>query len=101
MKSECVGLAAAPCHLYFGCRSERKDFYYKDEWREMQAKGILAKEGGLVCAFSRDQDRKVYVTQKLQDNAKQLWSLISQVRFVLTQSGDLDWGIQMQETAYI
>ncbi|XP_040915620.1 NADPH-dependent diflavin oxidoreductase 1 isoform X2 [Toxotes jaculatrix] len=37
--------------LFFGCRSESKDFYFRSEWEEMMKAGHLI----LVTAFSRDQ----------------------------------------------
>ena len=61
--------------LYFGCRNEAKDFYYRQQWED------LVKEGRLLvrAAFSRDQDRKVYVTHRLREDAPQLWNLLQQV----------------------
>ena len=67
-----------PCYLYFGCRDAAKDFYYQQEWQAMLDDGILAADQGLVCAFSRHGE-KVYVTHKLRQNQKQLWSLIQKV----------------------
>jgi len=40
--------------LFFGCRSESKDFYFRSEWEEMVRTGHLT----LVTAFSRDQVRR-------------------------------------------
>lgn len=37
--------------LFFGCRSESKDFYFQSEWEEKKAAGQLS----LFTAFSRDQ----------------------------------------------
>lgn len=37
--------------LFFGCRSEYKDFYFQSEWEEKEAAGQLS----LFTAFSRDQ----------------------------------------------
>lgn len=39
-----------PLILFFGCRFAAKDFYFKDEWLQFQAKGELE----LYVAFSRD-----------------------------------------------
>lgn len=41
--------------LFFGCRSEYKDFHCKDEFLKMELEGKLT----LVTAYSRDQDNKV------------------------------------------
>ncbi|XP_068191461.1 NADPH-dependent diflavin oxidoreductase 1 isoform X2 [Antennarius striatus] len=59
--------------LFFGCRSEAKDFYFKSEWEEMIKAGNLI----LFTAFSRDQEQKVYVQQRVRENAELLWDLIS------------------------
>lgn len=39
--------------LFFGCRSESKDFYFRSEWEELTKAGKLR----LFTAFSRDQVR--------------------------------------------
>lgn len=47
--------------LVFGCRMKAADFYYEEEWIQLQQAGRLA----LLVAFSRDQWHKVYVQQVL------------------------------------
>ncbi|XP_036973433.1 NADPH-dependent diflavin oxidoreductase 1 [Acanthopagrus latus] len=59
--------------LFFGCRSEPKDFYFRSEWEEMMKAGHLS----LFTAFSRDQEEKVYVQQRVRENAELLWDLIA------------------------
>lgn len=59
--------------LFFGCRSESKDFYFQSEWEEKAAAGQLS----LFTAFSRDQEEKVYVQHRLRDTSKLLWKLIA------------------------
>ncbi|XP_061887354.1 NADPH-dependent diflavin oxidoreductase 1 [Entelurus aequoreus] len=59
--------------LFFGCRSESKDFYFGSEWEEMMAVGQLR----LFSAFSRDQEEKIYVQQRVSENAALIWDLIS------------------------
>ena len=61
--------------LYFGCRNEAKDFYYRQQWEDLVKDGRLR----LAAAFSRDQDRKVYVTHRLREDAPHLWRLLQQV----------------------
>ncbi|KAK9790549.1 hypothetical protein WJX73_010811 [Symbiochloris irregularis] len=67
----------APCHLYFGCRGANQDFYYKEQWQEYVSTGVLAADGGLVAAFSRQDGRKVYVTHRIREHAQQLFSLLT------------------------
>ncbi|KAL3041269.1 hypothetical protein OYC64_019463 [Pagothenia borchgrevinki] len=59
--------------LFFGCRSESKDFFYRSEWEEKMEAGHLT----LFTAFSRDQEEKVYVQQRVRENAELLWDLIA------------------------
>lgn len=70
----------APSYLYFGCRNEAKDFYYREFWEQCQRDGILASPGGLVTAFSRDQQAKVYVQQRICETSAQLWAALEKVR---------------------
>lgn len=44
-------------HLYFGCRNQNGDFHFSEEWLTLQRTNKLS----LYCAFSRDQEEKVYV----------------------------------------
>lgn len=59
--------------LFFGCRSESKDFYFQSEWEEKKKAGQLI----LFTAFSRDQEEKVYVQHRIKENSKLLWELIA------------------------
>uniref|UniRef100_A0A3B5KQY3 NADPH-dependent diflavin oxidoreductase 1 n=1 Tax=Xiphophorus couchianus TaxID=32473 RepID=A0A3B5KQY3_9TELE len=60
--------------LFFGCRSETKDFYFRSEWAAMTAAGKLQ----LFTAFSRDQqEEKVYVQHRVRERAALLWDLMS------------------------
>ena len=68
----------APCVLFFGCRSEAGDYYYRQEWEGMQREGVLASRGGLVTAFSRDQPSKVYVTHRIREQGEMVWGLLQQ-----------------------
>ncbi|MGI4793221.1 MAG: molybdopterin-dependent oxidoreductase [Janthinobacterium lividum] len=57
--------------LFFGEQREATDFYYRDEFKTMQAQGYLHR---LDTAFSRDQPEKIYVQQRMLENGAQLWA---------------------------
>ena len=65
--------------LFFGCRKEKADFYYRGElegyttWEEGEGRGLR-----LVTAFSRDQDSKVYVTHRIKEHGAALWTLLAE-----------------------
>lgn len=58
--------------LFLGCRHERHDFVYSEEWRSWEKAGLLQ----IQPAFSRDQAQKVYVQDRLLENAAALWKEI-------------------------
>ncbi|KAL8928898.1 MAG: hypothetical protein Q9172_000736 [Xanthocarpia lactea] len=53
--------------LFYGCRKRSEDFLYRDEW-EMY-KQALGDSFELFTAFSRETDQKVYVQQRLLEQA--------------------------------
>ncbi|XP_051963359.1 NADPH-dependent diflavin oxidoreductase 1 isoform X1 [Xyrauchen texanus] len=59
--------------LFFGCRSESKDFYCRSEWEEKVQAGQMI----LFTAFSRDQEDKIYVQHRVKEQSKLLWDLIA------------------------
>jgi sulfite reductase (NADPH) flavoprotein alpha-component len=56
--------------LFFGERSASTDFLYRDELLEMRADSHLTR---LDLAFSRDQDRKIYVQDRMLEQASEFW----------------------------
>ncbi|XP_008150682.2 NADPH-dependent diflavin oxidoreductase 1 isoform X1 [Eptesicus fuscus] len=58
--------------LFFGCRWRDQDFYWEAEWRELEKRGCLT----LVTAFSREQERKVYVQHRLREQGPLVWELL-------------------------
>nr|CAG8653095.1 3544_t:CDS:2 [Entrophospora candida] len=60
--------------LFFGCRKINEDFLYKNELEELF--NILGDSGKLFTAFSREQESKVYVQHRLQEQEKYIWDLI-------------------------
>jgi len=60
--------------LFFGEQRRGSDFLYEEEWKALQAEGILTR---LDTAFSRDQAEKVYVQHRLLENAAEIWKWIA------------------------
>ena len=57
--------------LFFGDRNSKTDFLYQDEIEAMQTSGLLTR---LDLAFSRDQAQKIYVQDRMLENAKELFA---------------------------
>ncbi|MEM6883405.1 MAG: assimilatory sulfite reductase (NADPH) flavoprotein subunit [Verrucomicrobiota bacterium] len=56
--------------LFFGDQHYSYDFLYQTEWQEYFSDGILTK---LDLAFSRDQQEKIYVQNRMIEKSKELW----------------------------
>ena len=61
--------------LIFGDQHYLTDFLYQTEWQDYLEDGILTK---LDVAFSRDQKEKVYVQDRMRENAKELYQWIQE-----------------------
>lgn len=59
--------------LFFGEQRRAHDFLYEEEWNQYLKKNHLTR---LDLAFSRDQEHKVYVQDKIREHSKELWSWI-------------------------
>ena len=57
--------------LMFGARHAASQFLYQLEWQEALKKGQLHR---LDLAFSRDQAERIYVQQRLRENAAEVYS---------------------------
>jgi len=60
--------------LFFGDQHEASYFLYKSEWDTYLESGVLSK---LDLAFSRDQAEKIYVQDRMRENAAEIWEWIS------------------------
>ncbi|GAA5923352.1 hypothetical protein JCM3775_007512 [Rhodotorula graminis] len=58
--------------LFFGCRSETADCYFRPYWDDLVERGWLT----LSVAPSRDQDDKVYVQHKIPEHAARVWDYV-------------------------
>jgi sulfite reductase (NADPH) flavoprotein alpha-component len=56
--------------LFFGDQKKSSDFLYEAQFADLQRKGILTK---FDTAFSRDQAEKIYVQNRMHENAAELW----------------------------
>lgn len=61
--------------LIFGDRNAATDYLYRDEIEAMQTSGLLTR---LDLAFSRDQQEKIYVQDRMRENAAELFSWLEQ-----------------------
>ena len=57
--------------LFFGDQHEKTDFLFADELKSWVADGTL---GRLDTAWSRDQAKKVYVQDRMRENAADIWA---------------------------
>jgi len=57
--------------VFFGEQRRDFDYLYEDEWEAWRAAGKLAR---LDLAFSRDQKHKIYVQDRMQESAAELWA---------------------------
>ena len=61
--------------LFFGDQRQSDDFLYREDFEQFQAEGILSR---LDTAFSRDQERKVYVQHRMLENAAEIWKWLDE-----------------------
>ncbi|RKF15872.1 assimilatory sulfite reductase (NADPH) flavoprotein subunit [Alginatibacterium sediminis] len=56
--------------MFFGDQTFTEDFLYQLEWQKYLSSGVLSK---MDVAFSRDQAQKIYVQDRIAENAQQVW----------------------------
>lgn len=61
--------------LFFGEQHAQTDFYYGDELLEMRKQGQLTR---LDLAFSRDQESKIYVQDRMLEQGEQMWAWLQE-----------------------
>ncbi len=61
--------------LFFGDRNAATDYIYQDEIEALQNNKVLSK---LDLAFSRDQEEKIYVQDRMREKGAELFSLLEQ-----------------------
>ena len=79
--------------LFFGDQHEACDFLYEEDLKSYQESGLLTR---LDVAFSRDGDSKVYVQDRMRENAAELWQWLKDGAFFYVcgdasrMAGDVD-----------
>lgn len=61
--------------LFFGDQHAATDFIYEDELTELKTAGLLPK---ISLAFSRDQEQKIYVQDRMREAGAELWSWLDE-----------------------
>ncbi|AEO08207.1 assimilatory sulfite reductase (NADPH) flavoprotein subunit [Buchnera aphidicola] len=61
--------------IFFGNPNFTEDFLYQIEWQQYINKGLIT---NMNVAWSRDQENKLYVQDKIQEHSKEIWSWIQE-----------------------
>ena len=61
--------------LFFGDQHQATDYLYGEELDKMREEGFLTR---LDLAFSRDQERKIYVQHRMLENARELYGWLEE-----------------------
>ncbi|MCF6190930.1 MAG: assimilatory sulfite reductase (NADPH) flavoprotein subunit [Cocleimonas sp.] len=61
------------CWLFFGEQRFQSDFLYQTDWQKFLNGGVLER---MTVAFSRDQEKKIYVQHKILEEAEKLYQWI-------------------------
>ncbi len=56
--------------LFFGSQRERCDYFYKEDFDQLKSEGYLTR---IDCAFSRDQEHKIYVQHRMRESSAEVW----------------------------
>ncbi|MBE5252756.1 sulfite reductase subunit alpha [Mixta mediterraneensis] len=67
--------AAGKNWLFFGDQHQEHDFVYREELTEWQQSGLLTR---LDLAFSRDQDKKIYVQSRMLEQGAELYAWLQE-----------------------
>ncbi|KIW16928.1 hypothetical protein PV08_04118 [Exophiala spinifera] len=63
--------------LVFGCRSEKADFFFRDEWPSLLSSSEHDETGlEVVTAFSRDQKGKIYIQDRIRERSSLVWEYL-------------------------
>lgn len=71
---EAIG-ASGKNWLFFGDRHFETDFLYQAEWLRYLKSGVLTR---MNVAFSRDQEQKIYVQQRMAEHGRELYAWLQE-----------------------
>ncbi|KEQ71076.1 NADPH dependent diflavin oxidoreductase-like protein 1 [Aureobasidium namibiae CBS 147.97] len=79
--------------LFFGCRNEKADYFFEDEWQDLAVEGLTVFPG-----FSRDQDKpKTYVQDLIRQKASLVYQILERDGgkvYVCGSSGNMPKGVR-------
>ncbi|KAI5198668.1 hypothetical protein AUEXF2481DRAFT_46522 [Aureobasidium subglaciale EXF-2481] len=82
-----------PCVLFFGCRNEEADYFFRDEWQNLSGQGLT-----VFPAFSREQNKpRTYVQDLIRRHADLVLRLLEQENskvYVCGSSGNMPKGVR-------
>ncbi|MDR1528229.1 MAG: hypothetical protein LBS22_01415 [Puniceicoccales bacterium] len=81
--------------LFFGDRNHATDFLFGEELQTFKDSGILT---NLDLAFSRDQENKIYVQDRIWEHRKELWSWISNGAYVYVCGNASKMAVDVENT---
>jgi sulfite reductase (NADPH) flavoprotein alpha-component len=81
--------------LFFGDRNYATDFLFRDEILNFKDSGILT---NLHLAFSRDQDKKIYVQDRMWENREDLWSWILDYAYIYVCGNASNMAVDVDNT---
>ncbi|KAJ4355758.1 NAPDH-dependent diflavin reductase [Didymosphaeria variabile] len=80
--------------LFFGCRNAESDYYFKDEWAQLQKEGVPL---DVFAAFSRDQRQKVYVQDLVRQQSARIYQALAKsdgIVYICGSSGRMPQAIR-------
>jgi sulfite reductase (NADPH) flavoprotein alpha-component len=83
--------------LFFGDQHAASDFLYEDQLKAMMVNGLLTR---LDTAFSRDQEQKIYVQDRMAQNALELYAWLERGAYFYV-CGDATQMAKSVETALL
>lgn len=64
-----AGVEIGDILLYMGSRHQREEYLYGEEWEAYVDAGVITLLG---CAFSRDQERKIYIQDRMRETVDEI-----------------------------